>query len=147
MLKPTYVIPKLPPPVMLETVPVLKALATANRALAELKGRAAVIPNQGILIDTLALQEAKASSEIENIVTTSDALYKADVEKEKKIDQTTKEVQRYAFALHEGFSRVLEDGLITIKDILAIQERLEDNDAGLRALPGTTLTNPSTPLT
>ncbi len=67
MLKPTYIIPPLPPAVDLETVPVLKALAAANRALAELKGRAATIPNQGILIDTLALQEAKASSEVENI--------------------------------------------------------------------------------
>ena len=55
MLKPTYIIPPLPPAVDLETVPVLKALAAANRALAELKGRAATIPNQGILIDTLAL--------------------------------------------------------------------------------------------
>jgi len=62
--------PVLPSPVELETVAVLKALARANRALAELKGRAATIPNQGILIDTLALQEAKASSKIENIVTT-----------------------------------------------------------------------------
>ena len=57
MLKSTYAIPALPPSVDLESVPVLKALATANRALAELKGRAATIPNQGILIDTLALQE------------------------------------------------------------------------------------------
>jgi hypothetical protein len=57
MFMPTYIIPGLPPPVALETVPVLKALAAANRALAELKGRAATIPNQGILIDTLALQD------------------------------------------------------------------------------------------
>ena len=74
MLNSTYNLPKLPPPVDLETVRVFKALATANRALAELKGRAAVIPNQGILIDTLALQEAKASSAIENIVTTQGGL-------------------------------------------------------------------------
>jgi Fic family protein len=79
MLRPTYLIPKLPPTVELETVAVLKALAKANRALAELKGRAAVIPNQGILIDTLALQEAKASSEIENIVTTQDELFQAEL--------------------------------------------------------------------
>ena len=79
MLNPTYAIPLLPPATDLETVQVLKALAHANRALAELKGRAATIPNQGILIDTLALQEAKASSEIENIVTTQDELFQADL--------------------------------------------------------------------
>ena len=70
MLASTYRLPALPPPADLETVRVLKALSRANRHLAELKGRAAVIPNQGILIDSLALQEAKASSEVENIVTT-----------------------------------------------------------------------------
>lgn len=78
MLKPTYAIPTLPPKANLETVPVLKALAVANRALAELKGRAASIPDPGILIDTLALQEALASSEIENIVTTQDELFQVD---------------------------------------------------------------------
>ena len=76
-----YKLPDLPPPVEIETVPVLKALARANRSLAELKGAAKAIPNQGILIDTLALQEAKASSEIENIVTTQDELFQADLPK------------------------------------------------------------------
>ncbi len=78
MLKQTYTLPVLPPQIDLETVRVLKGLAAANRALAELKGRAATIPNQGILIDTLSLQEAKASSEIESIVTTQDELFQAD---------------------------------------------------------------------
>ena len=82
MLKPSHIIPALPPSLDLETVPVLKTLARANRALAELKGRAATIPNQGILINTLALQEAKASSEIENIVTTQDELFQADLQLE-----------------------------------------------------------------
>ena len=92
MLKPSYLIPALPPPTDLETVAVLKALAKANRALAELKGRAATIPNQGILIDTLALQEAKASSEIENIVTTHDELFKDDVHPEAFANPSAKEV-------------------------------------------------------
>jgi Fic family protein len=69
MLVPSYRIPDLPPATDLETPRILKALAVAHRHLAEMKGRATAIPNQGILIDTLALQEAKASSEIENIVT------------------------------------------------------------------------------
>ncbi|EBA07955.1 filamentation induced by cAMP protein Fic [Sagittula stellata E-37] len=75
MLKPTYAIPDLPPATEIETIPVLKALTRASRALSDLKGQAKTIPNQGILIDTLALQEAKASSEIENIATTQDELF------------------------------------------------------------------------
>jgi Fic family protein len=92
MLKPSYPIPDLPPPVDLETVAVWKALANANRALAELKGRAATIPNQGILIDTLALQEAKASSEIESIVTTQDELFQADLLFDEPESAAAKEV-------------------------------------------------------
>lgn len=78
-LKPTYAIPDLPPPNLIETVPVLREAARAHRFLAELKGRAGTIPNQGILIDTLSLQEAKASSEIENIVTTQDELFQTSL--------------------------------------------------------------------
>jgi Fic family protein len=112
MLKPSYALPDLPPPVNLETVPVLKALARANRALAELKGRAAAIPNQGILIDTLALQEAKASSEIENIVTTQDELFQADLQLEGLDSAAAKEVARYRDALKLGFDRLRKsDGL------------------------------------
>ena len=69
MLQPIYQLPDLPPNAELETIAVLRAQSNAHRHLAELKGRAQIIPNQSILIDTLGLQEAKASSEIENIVT------------------------------------------------------------------------------
>ena len=68
MLKPTYALPALPPRDDLETPDVLRLAALAHRRLAEVKGKAFSIPNQAILIDTLSLQEAKASSEIENIV-------------------------------------------------------------------------------
>ena len=68
-------LPNLPPPVDLETVPILKALNSASRVLAELKGSAHAIPNQAILINTLSLQEAQVSSSIENIVTTQDELF------------------------------------------------------------------------
>lgn len=134
----------LPPQVNVETPEILKKALEAQQYLSELKGISQTIPNQGILLNTLPIQEARDSSEIENIVTTSDALYKADVEKEKKIDQTTKEVQRYAVALKEGFDRIRNRGLIRINDIIAIQKTLEDNDAGVRSLPGTKLTNPAT---
>ncbi len=77
MLKQSYQIPDLPPQGELETKAVLKLASIAHRFLAELKGRAAAIPNQGILIETLSLQEAKASSEIENIIITQDEIFKA----------------------------------------------------------------------
>lgn len=116
MLTPTYLIRPLPPQTEIETVPVLRALVEANKALAELKGRAATIPNQGILIDTLALQEAKASSEIENIVTTQDELFQADLFPEGPDSVAAKEVALYRDALHLGFRQLKEtDGLILNK--------------------------------
>src|SRR5690606_25671867 len=103
MLKPSYDLPPLPPPQLVETAPVLKALIRAHRYLAELKGRAATIPNQGILIDTLSLQEAKASSEIENIVTTQDDLFQVNAFPEISGSPAAKEVARYRDALLHGF--------------------------------------------
>jgi Fic family protein len=134
----------LPPDVKLETPEVLKKALEAQRYLSELKGISQTMPNQVILLNTLPLQEARDSSEIENIVTTSDALYKAGVESEKKIDQATKEVRRYSEALIKGYNLVLMDGLLTTRHILSIQQVLEDNEAGIRKLPGTKLSNPAT---
>ena len=145
MLKPSYVIPPLPPPVNLETVPVLKALARANRALAELKGRAATIPNQGILIDTLALQEAKASSEVENIVTTQDELFQADLQIEGINSATAKEVALYRDALKLGFDHLrTSHGLITNRTLIEMFRLLKRNDGGFRATPGTALKHDTT---
>lgn len=145
MLKPSYAIPVLPPPVDLETVPVLKALAKANRALAELKGRAATIPNQGILIDTLALQEAKASSEIENIVTTQDELFQADLQLEGPDSLAAKEVALYRDALKLGYGRLLESGgLITNHMLIEMFRLLKRRDGGFRVTPGTALKNDAT---
>ncbi|MFW2457321.1 Fic/DOC family N-terminal domain-containing protein [Methyloversatilis discipulorum] len=73
-------LPLLPPPVKLETKAVLKRAISANRVLANLRGLAAQIPNQGMLVSSIALQEARLSSEIENIVTTNDELYRADAD-------------------------------------------------------------------
>lgn len=138
MLKPTYSIPDLPPPVVLETVPVLKALATASRALADLKGQARTIPNQGILIDTLALQEAKASSEIENIVTTQDELFQADLFPDDPQSPAAKEVALYRDALRLGYARLCETGgLNPDRHVPAAQGprgRLQDH-AGHRPAP------------
>lgn len=142
MLKPTYILPKLPPPVQLETVPVLKALNRASRALADLKGQARTIPNQGILIDTLALQEAKASSEVENIVTTQDELFQADVFPDNPQSPAAKEVARYRAAVRLGYSRSLETGgLIPNSTLIDMFRLLKDRDDGFRVTPGTKLAN------
>lgn len=85
---------KLPLSKDIETKQILKKAILANSALAELKGVASIIPNSNILINSLALQEAKDSSEIENIITTHDELYKADLDI-KNISHATKEVQNY----------------------------------------------------
>jgi Fic family protein len=140
MLTPTYKLPDLPPPVDLETAEVFKALAKANRALAELKGRAATIPNQGILIDTLALQEAKASSEIENIVTTQDELFQADFFPSGLESPAAKEVALYRDALKLGFERLRErDGVISNNTLIDMFQLLKRRNDGFRTSHGTAL--------
>lgn len=126
-------------PARFDAPAILKRLASSSRALAELKGIAASIPNQGILINTLGLQEAKDSSEIENIVTTHDELFKDDVLPEAFANPAAKEVLRYRQALRVGFERVRDSGLLTANHIIEIQGELERNDAGFRKLPGTAL--------
>lgn len=126
-------------PARFETPAILKLLASSSRMLAELKGIAASIPNQGILINTLALQEAKDSSEIENIVTTHDELFKDDVSPESFANPAAKEVLRYRQALRVGFELVRTSGLLTCNHIIQMQAELERNNAGFRKLPGTAL--------
>jgi len=130
---------ELPLTVDVESKSVLKRLPKAHAALAELKGIASTIPNQGILINTLGLQEAKDSSAIENIITTHDDLYKSGLNIETVKSLSAKEVQNYISALKTGFELVSDTGLLTNNTILKIQEILEDNKAGFRTLPGTTL--------
>lgn len=134
----------LPTSIPLETPAVLRQAARAHRHLAELKGAAATIPNESILIDTLALQEAKDSSEIENIITTEDELFQADAASGSYGSAAAKEVHNYGAALKVGFARVREQGFIRLDDILAVQATLEENRAGLRKLPGTFLKNAQT---
>lgn len=95
-------LPELPPPVELETKAVLKQCVTARAALAELKQAAELIPNPAMLINTLPLLEAQASSEIENIVTTADKLFRY-LRIEDAADPATKEALRYRHALLEAF--------------------------------------------
>ena len=126
-------------PKRFETPGILKKLASTSRKLAELKGVAASIPNQGILINTLGMQEAKDSSAIENIVTTHDELFKDAAFPRSLNNPAAKEVLRYRQALGIGFLAVRASGLLTTNHILEIQGELEGNSAGFRKLPGTVL--------
>lgn len=142
MLKPTYVIPGLPPHADLETVSVLREAAHAHRYLAELKGRAGTIPNQGILIDTLSLQEAKASSEIENIVTTQDEIFQTSLFPDNPASPAAKEVALYRDALRCGFDTLHEQqGILSNNAIIAMFRILKRTDSGFRTTPGTALKN------
>ncbi len=122
---------------------ILTALIQAHRPLAELKGVIKSIPNQQILLSTLTLQEAKDSSEIENIITTQDELYKHTLRTDLS-NLATKEVANYNRALQVGYQAVKEQGLLTLNTILKIQENLENNRAGFRKQLGTVLKNEQT---
>lgn len=136
-----YNIPHLPLAYDLETKAILKQLNQANRRLAELKGVALTIPNENILVSTLTLQEAKDSSEVENIVTTQDDLYQGAAESLSNFvaNAATKEVLNYREALQQGFHLVKEKGVLTSSVIKEIQKMLEHNSAGFRSVPGTAL--------
>lgn len=132
----------LPLNVDVETKAVLKQLNRANMKLAELKGVARTIPNENILIQTLTLQEAHDSSVIENIVTTRDDLYRAELAlQHDESNPATKEVMRYGAAMREGFAAVREHKLLTNNIITRIQSQLEKNEGGFRVIPGTVLKN------
>ena len=123
-----------------ESTAVLKALILAHRYLAELKGVAKSIPNEALLLSTLTLQEAQDSSEIENIITTQDALYQYQLNTNSH-DIASKEVSHYADALAIGFRLVQTTGLLTINNILEIQAEVEQNTAGFRKILDTVLKN------
>ena len=141
-MSPSYAPPPLESldPARFESAAILKKLVAAHRRLAEFKGVAASMPNQGVLISTLSLQEAKDSSEIENIVTTHDELFReaADIDA-VNASPAAKEVALYSHALRVGFQSVAATGLLTGNHILEIQAALERNRPGYRTVPGTTL--------
>ena len=130
----------LPLKIDIETKTILKKSISANRALAKLNGVAKIIPNEAILINSLILQEAKDSSEIENIITTHDELYKSSLDLDN-ITHATKEVQSYSRALLKGFELVKEHSLLLTRHIVEIQQKLEGNVAGIRKQAGTVLKN------
>jgi Fic family protein len=139
----TFIPKNLPLQADIETTKILKKSISANRALARLNGVAKIIPNSAILINSLVLQEAKDSSEIENIITTHDELYRAGLDI-SSVTNETKEVQNYREALLKGFALVDENSLLLKKYIINIQQVLEQNSAGVRRQSGTVLKNAQT---
>lgn len=134
-------LPLLPPPdVQIETTDILKHCIRARVALAELKQAAELIPNSAVLVNALPLLEARASSEIENIVTTTDKLFEfADIA-EDRADAATKEALRYRSALYEG-TKMVQRGMLTTDMAIQICSTVKGVELDIRAEPGTTLKN------
>ena len=139
--KPYNDLPLLPPRGDIETKEVLKKAIKATRALAELKGLGETIPNQSILVNSLTLQEAKVSSEIENVITTNDALFRAFTASTTNIDSATKEVLRYREALWKGFNALQGRQVLTTNLFVDIVRTIKKNQAGIRNIPGTAVAN------
>jgi Fic family protein len=143
--EPTYDIPVLPPKFDYESKPILRELKEAHRWLALLDGKAEIIPNQGILIDSLALQEAAASSEIENIVTTQDELFRTDASRQIFPSAAAKEVALYSVALRHGFEDLQRrKGVLSNNCIIGMFQTLKRTTGEFRKTPGTVLKNERT---
>jgi len=143
-LKPYNDLPLLPPNQDIETKAILKKVISSGRALAELKGLGETIPNQAILVNSIILQEAKASSEVENIITTHDALFRAFTAQTGQINPATKEVLRYREALWEGFNTLRKRPFLTTNLFIRIVQTIRANQAGIRNTPGTKILNAAT---
>lgn len=139
--KPYNDLPLLPPKTDLETKEILIKTIKASRALAQLNGAIRNLPNPSLFLDTIHLQEAKASSEIENIITTNDDLYQAVVADKKFDNSATKEVISYKEAIWLGFKHLEKKPFITTNLCIELVQCIKQNTAGIRATPGTTLSN------
>jgi Fic family protein len=134
-------LPILPPKTNLETTKVLRKTIDASRALAQLNGMLTNLPNPTLFLDTIHLQEAKASSEIENIITTNDILYKSLVADKKFDNPGTKEVISYKEALWNGLQQIKTRPFISTNLCIEIVQSIKKNTAGIRTTPGTALKN------
>jgi Fic family protein len=135
-------LPLLPPKIDIETKAILRKTISAGRALAQLNGTLLNLPNPTLFIDTIYLQEAKASSEVENIITTNDELFKSIVAVRKVENLATKEVLSYKEALWLGLEHLKSKPFITTNLCISIVQCIKQNNASIRITPGTTLTNP-----
>lgn len=134
-------LPSLPPTVEIETKVVLRKVISAGRALAQLNGTLMNLPNPTLFLDTIYLQEAKASSEVENIITTNDELYMSLIADKKVNDLATKEVLCYKEALWLGLELLKKKPFITTNLCISIVQCIKQNTSSIRVTPGTTLSN------
>ncbi|WP_419802237.1 Fic family protein [Mucilaginibacter sp.] len=141
--KPYNELPALPPIIEIETVAILKKTIAASRALSELKGAITNLPNPTLFIDTIYLQEAQASSAIENIITTQDELFKATITDRNIENTAVKEVIHYKDALWFGFEQLEKRPVLTTNLFISIMQLIKKNQSGIRNTPGTKLTNPA----
>jgi Fic family protein len=130
-------LPPLPPNIDIESKKILKKVTSSHRQLAELKGIANTIPNQTILINSIILQEARSSSEIENVITTNDKLYQAFSSSQRSIDPQTKEVLRYRQALWTGYNRLKKRCIFSTKLFVELFQIIKQTNEGIRTAPGT----------
>ena len=142
--KPYNHLPPLPPLQDIETKVILKQCIEARAALAELRQAGELIPNQTVLINIIPLLEAKDSSEIENIVTTTDKLFQyAQARSDDKADHATKEALRYRTALYQGVQSLKHRPLSTLTAVEVCQT-IKGVDLDIRSTTGTKLTNSHT---
>lgn len=134
---------KLPLSIDLNDVETLKLLSNANNKVGELKGIINQLSNPQILLNAITLGEAKDSSEIENIVTTYDEIYKEMIS-ESSISANAKEVLRYRKAISLSFEELKRTGFISIRSLINIQNCIESDKGGIRKLPGTVIKNTRT---
>src|SRR5258706_3735927 len=137
-------LPDLPPKKDIETKVILKKAISASRSLSELKGAITNLPNALLFVDAVNLQEAQASSAIENIITTQDSLFRASVADKKIDDPVLKEVIHYKDALWYGVEQLKKNSMLTTNLFISLMRIIKENQSGIRNLPGTQLMNPVT---
>lgn len=137
-------LPLLPPTAVIEDITILKKTIAASRSLSELKGAITNLPNPTLFIDTINLQEAQASSAIENIITTQDELFRASINEKGGGSSATKEVMHYKDALWHGIKQIQKKPVLTTNLFISIMQIIKENNSSIRNVPGTQLKNPAT---
>jgi Fic family protein len=137
-------LPLLPPMAQVENTIVLKKIISASRALSQLKGAITILPNPTLFIYTINLQEAQASSAIENVITTQDELFKASIAEKKNDNWATKEVMHYKDALWYGVAQIEKRPILNTNLFISLVQIIKENQSGIRNTSGTQLKNPVT---